>query len=142
MRVSLILVFFTSIFWTIECEDNFIIKDQANASTFIANINNVLVKEIKKMTEANWGYEVDISPKTTKQKVGVIYKILFHKQFDPRFKCLQLSTVKAYNKFLKELSSKAKKYDWTNFSERNQRLLEKMSVIGTAALNEEDDNKV
>ncbi len=47
-----------------------------------------------------------------------------------------------YNAFRKQQSIDAKKYDWSGFSETNQRQFEKLAVIGTSALEGDDETTV
>ena len=47
-----------------------------------------------------------------------------------------------FSEFQRNQSLAAKKYDWTHFKEYNKRQFNSLAVIGTAALNKEDEHKV
>lgn len=54
----------------------------------------------------------------------------------------QIAATKVFNDFQKKQSIETKKFDWSDFDETVQRQFEKLAVIGTSALDKEDENKV
>ena len=48
----------------------------------------------------------------------------------------------AFNAFQKQASIEIKRYDWSGFEEQYKRQFEKMAVIGTSALEGEDEKNV
>ncbi|CAG2108942.1 unnamed protein product, partial [Medioppia subpectinata] len=100
---------------------NELISDEKAGAEYLASLEPKITGWGNKASIINWAHDSDINEKTLAAKTKM---------------------AKEFNAYQKQQAIDTKKYDWSNFLPHNKRQFEKLAIIGTSALDTEDEKKM
>ncbi|CAG2109942.1 unnamed protein product [Medioppia subpectinata] len=106
---------------TTKAAQNELISDEKAGAEYLASLESKITGWGNKASIINWAHDSDINEKTLAAKTKM---------------------AKEFNAYQKQQAIDTKKYDWSNFLPHNKRQFEKLAIIGTSALDTEDEKKM